>query len=753
MVLRTAPLALPAFFLVSAIAVGHQTIVTSVPLAGALLALGVAKARRPGVCIAASALGLLAAWGQPEAIREIPVPIDSRRPVVATGRVIDEWRRVEYGWQSRVVVRSLRQGYQVVPWRASLRLSVGGSERPGLGARVRASGYLRRASGLANIPPTEPGIWGLNVKSVRLLELRGSRSLVSRGVGQIRNRLEEGLESLPRGRGRALLEVLLLGRGDQLIRRDRQTVRRFGVAHLFAVSGLHVAILGAGVYLLLAPTPRAMRIATSLCVVVFYTVLTGGRPSILRAGLMAGVAALSLLAGRPAAGLQSLAVATSLMVAWSPGLVLDTGFQLTASATAGIVWLAPMIASRLPAWLPAGIKRSVAASLAAQFGCGPFIWPKFAMICPVSIPLNVIAVPWTAGLLALSMFWGASTLIAPGLSVTIGSWIDTLAAPLDWLGRVVPSALITWPVSMTFMQAIVSTVLALLSILVRLRGPLRLTLVSLALLSFTGPAPMSHVDLTMLDVGQGDAILLRDGRHTALIDGGGWPRADIAARVLLPFFAGQGIRQIDTLIVTHSDTDHCQGVADLATYIPTGAVFVSGRGLQSTCSDRLADLPGVDLRTLSSGESTAVGRWRVRAIHPTDGGLGAGNNDSLVLRVDGLGRSALLTGDIEEGAEDQILRRQPRELLEADILKVAHHGSRTSTSESFLRAVSPRLALISAGRRNRYGHPSSEVVDRLRRRGVTVLRTDRDGMVRLVFNENGATRIERFGLATADRLD
>lgn len=728
-------------------------IVTSVPLAGALLALGVANARRSGVCLAASALGLLAAWGQPEAVREIPVPIDSRRPVEATGRVIDEWRRVEYGWQTRVAVRSLRQGCRVVPWQVSLRLLVGGQERPGLGARVRASGYLRRASGLANIPPTEPGIWGLTVKSARLLELRGKRSLVSRGVGQIRSRLEEGLALLPRERGRALLEVLLLGRGDQLIRKDRQTVRRFGVAHLFAVSGLHVAILGAGVYLLLAPTPRAMRIATSLCVVVFYTVLTGGRPSILRAGLMAGVAALSLLAGRPAAGLQSLAVATSLMVAWSPGLVLDTGFQLTASATAGIVWLAPMIASTLPAWLPAGIKRSVAASLAAQFGCGPWIWPRFAMICPVSIPLNVIAVPWMAGLLALSMLWGASALIAPGgLSVTIGTWIDTLAAPLDWLGRVAPSALITWPVSMTFVQAIVSAMLALLSILVRFRGPLRLVLASLALLSFTGPAPMSHVDLTMLDVGQGDAILLRDGRHTALIDGGGWPRADIASRVLLPFFAGQGIRQVDTLIVTHSDTDHCQGVADLATYISTGAVFVSRRGLQSTCSDRLAALPGVDLRTLSSGEFTTVGRWQVRAIHPTDSGRGGGNNDSLVLRVNGLGRSALLTGDIEEGAEAQILRRHPRELLEADILKVAHHGSRTSTSDSFLRAVSPRLALISAGRRNRYGHPSSEVVDRLRRRGVTVLRTDRDGMLRLVFYENGTTRIERFGLATADGL-
>jgi competence protein ComEC len=359
--------------------------------------------------------------------------------------------------------------------------------------------------------------------------------------------------------------------------------------------------------------------------------------------------------------------------------------------------------------------------------------------------LNLVAVPWMALLLTGCLLWGILALIEPELGARSTPMIDLLAQPLSFLGAIPPGPWLSWPVSLTFVEASIAALGLLGALILRRTVFIRVLALAVALLFFHGPAAEPTAELVMLDVGQGDSLLLRDGRRATLIDGGGWPRADIAARVLVPVLAARGVRFLDSLIVTHSDIDHCQGIADLAHYIPVSEVVMASDSRGSPCIRRLTELPWIALRETEAGDSWSLGRWRLRTIHPERESSLRGNNGSLVLQVSGFGKRILLTGDIERAAELAILRREPGTSLASHILKVAHHGSGTSSSDPFLRAVSPRLGLISAGRTNRYGHPSPLVIDRFRRAGVFILRTDRDGMVRLSFRDDGAMRIERIG--------
>jgi competence protein ComEC len=248
----------------------------------------------------------------------------------------------------------------------------------------------------------------------------------------------------------------------------------------------------------------------------------------------------------------------------------------------------------------------------------------------------------------------------------------------------------------------------------------------------------------MLDVGQGDAILLRDGDRAILVDGGGWRGGDIGGRALLPALLGEGVRSLDAVVMTHPDGDHCSGLVDIAAYLPVREVWMAPGWNPESCAGRLLALPGVRPRFLSRGMKVTLGRWRLTALHPEADDRHPVNERSLVLLAEVRRRRVLLTGDIESWAEHD-LADCCGPALRADILKVAHHGSRTSSTETFLDAVRPRLALISVGINNLYHHPSPEVVKRLGDHHARVLRTDRSGEIAVWFGKGGRMRIETPG--------
>jgi len=197
------------------------------------------------------------------------------------------------------------------------------------------------------------------------------------------------------------------------------------------------------------------------------------------------------------------------------------------------------------------------------------------------------------------------------------------------------------------------------------------------------------------------------------------------------------VRRLDAVVLTHPDLDHCGGLADIASYLRIGVLWTIHDWPRSPCWRELQLDEWLEKRWIHAGDILRAGRWRLAVLAPPGDEKRGDNDRSVVIQARAGGHRILLTGDIERGGEAALLRRWPQRVLASEVLKVAHHGSRTSSSAPFLAAVKPRLALISSGRFNPYHHPSASVLRRLARSGTRILRTDRMGMVRLRFASGG----------------
>lgn len=830
--LRAAPAVLPALGVLAGAAAGLHLAWLPVPLALALLAASIALGGHGGRLIGGLAAGLLAAatgTGPPAA----PWPgIAPARPVAVEGRAVAPWRRLEWGWRGELAVERMVQGRTVVAEPRRLAIEVAGDEPPpARGSLLRARGYLGRPAGYANRIAVPPGPWRLRVKTRRLLDVLAPPGRIDRVADAMRRRVEEALAegAVPgggdgglSGPGPALARALVLGEPDDLPPRWRRGLRRAGLAHLLAVSGLHAGLVAAVALLATAPLPRPVRIVFALAAVAGYLAVVGPRPSLLRASGMVLVAGVGVMTRRGPASGNALAVVAAALALARPELVADVGFRLTVSATAGIVFLAPRLDA---AWRREGegrrrkldlaeeraagrlflggrrarflratgrwLRRGLAATAGAQLASLPLALPVFHLGSWAAPALNLVAVPYTALALAACLAWTATALLSPETSGAMLPLLDRVAAPFGWpsLGPPAPwgtvaavapaaaswafaaitAAWLLWPRR----RAWLLPVLSILAFVVwrgapevdPRRSPRMVTPQTASADGFASlagsarepspprlprpfyPASADPVSLTLLDVGQGDAILLRSGGRSLLVDGGGWRHGDFGGRVLLPALLGEGVHRLDAVALTHPDADHCHGLAQVASYLPVAEVWLAPHWTGDDCADELAATPTARTVHLAAGGARRLGAWRIEVLHPewpARRGAGAAakapNRYSLVLGAEAHGRCVLLTGDLDQAGERALVRRFPE--LRCDLLKVGHHGSKTSTGRALLASFAPRAALISAGRGNPYGHPASEVVDRLERAGATILRTDLHGLVRLSWTLGSPLSIE-----------
>lgn len=597
------------------------------------------------------------------------------------------------------------------------------------GQRVRLAGRLE--------PPLTGDLLTAVLSAQGNPQLLGRPPPWQRAAGAVRSGLQRasaGLPTLVRG----LLPGLVDGDTSQLDPVLANSFRVAGLTHLVAVSGTNCAIMVGTVALLLRrlrASPRTIAVLGGL-VLVGFVIIARPSPSVLRAAVMAAIALAALAGGRQRAGLPLLAGSSLLLLLWRPNLAVDLGFALSVAATAALLTIAPGWAEALARRrIPAGLAEPVAVAAAAHLATAPLIVAISGRLSLVAIPANVLAEPVVAAATVLGVLAAVTSVLwlpAAVLFAQLAGW------PCRWLVWVagyfgtLPGAALPWPSGVAG-----GGLLALLTIvgwwLCRRPGPRRL-LAAAVVVALLVQIPVRSVVLgwpppgwlvVACDVGQGDALALNAGAGAAvLIDAGPDPvPVDRCLREL-------HIDRLPLVVLSHFHLDHVGGLAGVVHQRTVGRVLgspladpVSGvRLVNATLAPRgLTVQPAVVGSTLTVGAVRLEVLGPVRSYHSTHSDP---NNSSVVLRATVAGVRILLPGDAEVEAQDDLLAAGTD--LRADILKVPHHGSAYSDA-SFLGAVHARVALISVGLHNDYGHPSPLLLAELARLDLPVGRTDRDG--------------------------
>ncbi|MEO8190839.1 MAG: DNA internalization-related competence protein ComEC/Rec2 [Acidobacteriota bacterium] len=776
-----APAALAAIAFVSGIALGARA--TSAPTGtGALLlavlcaALFAARLRRGAGRLAsrAAAALLFAALGFAEGRIRLAAPARAAAETFAAlpppadridrveGVLLDFWTGAPPRAHGRLRAERLWDGGRWKPFRAEVFLFISGEQAivPDRGDRVVAVGKLR----LEGLPASDRDIvlpwpmFRLSTKSA--LRLESPRTTPLSVLAALNRWLYARLAAARPGDAafdrdvRGPLAAILLGRTSGLDRGMVARYRRGGLYHLLVISGLHVG-LAAGMALLalrLLSLRGFRRDALLFTVVILFVVVGGANPPAVRAALVFTVFILTRLLERPVAAAQVIGLSALVLFAAAPEQLYAIGTLLTFAAVCGIAAFAAPLRARLPG-RPAFLIAGLAAAVAAQIGTAPLLLWRFNVVSAGAWITAPIAIPLAGALIAV----GAALLASLAVGVPAGALIALFAA-----GSRTLEALAERTAGIAFLRPTPSlratiAVPALLAAGMLLRGRLRIgafasaAVVFLALAVRSGPpGPARGFSLEALDVGQGDAFLLRWTSHAVLIDGGGpfdLEARDFGRTRLLPKLLDRGVTRLDAALVTHPHPDHALGVFALLDEIPVGALWVSDGDDEANLYRDLraaASIRAVSVRALRPG---TVVRWNGATLSVLRSGgrptkRDSTNNQSVVAMFERQGRRALLTGDAGAPAEAELLRKDPRALA-ADVLKVGHHGSRGSTLPAFLSAVSPRAALISCGRENRFGHPAPETLGSLAAAHVRVFRTDLDSDILLELLPGGTTRVHK----------
>ena len=533
-----------------------------------------------------------------------------------------------------------------------------------------------------------------------------------------------------------------------------------GIVHMLSISGLHVAIIAAAVRLLflaLRLRPAAASIATMVVIAVYLAVI-GAPPPALRSGVMLGLAALARLSQRPlsAWGVLALGAAAPLV---SPRTVTDLGYQLSvlgmASLIAGGLLARKWIAPRLTGWRAAMATVALISTLATLVSAPLVAWyfGRVSLIAPVT---NIAATPVMAVLqptlfLALVLSpWPAAARFVAGAAHPMLAAFSGIAA----LGAGVPGACLT--VAPTLVTALLAGAAAI-ALLVACASyfparPLAVCLGALAAAAWMPDvlqAPQG-MELHVIDVGQGDAVAVRTPRGRWILTDAGraWPGGDAGRATVIPYLRRFG-GPIALFVLTHPHADHVGGAASVFKALhPAGYWDGAFAGTSEPYHASLvaADSAHVPWHRAHPGESLVVDGVVFRVLAPDSAwtvDLRDPNAASVVTLVRYGSTRFLLMGDAERGEEERLVARYG-DGLRAAVLKVGHHGSKTSSTDEFLAAVRPRVAIISVGAGNSYGHPSPEVLQALTRTGAAVLRTDQEGSI-VIRSDGRAIEVEESG--------
>lgn len=721
--------------------------------AGACAVLGRPAASLALLCAAALVAGSV--WGGVRIARTEPPRLDL--PTVVRGTVVLDTPMVpdgRGGRRGRAVVERLdaRDGPPIPPGTRLLLDLSGSGAPPPVGTRLRVEGPLAPAYG-----PRSPGWWRswlarqgvaarLRPDTTRAEGRRGGpRGLRDRWREWAGRHAGAGLD----GDRAAIVRGMALGGGSGLSEEAARDFRDAGLWHLLAVSGQNVAVVAVATMALLGALGLRRRTAVvgAGALMILYCLACDGGASVARAGIVGGLGLLAEVRSSPRERWYLMLVGLAVLLAQQPRALGDPGLQLSFAAVAGLFLLAPPFAAWLEGWMPARIADLAALAAAASLATAPVVVWHFGRLSLAGLALNVVAVPLAAPIVVLALAGLAAGALVPVAGVAL-AWVAGLGAGILLLAArgasAVPGAAVDMPAGTA--PAFILAALAPLALwgvarpggsAERLRAlpwaGIGLLVVALAAGAWTlgrpGPLPPwpATATLTALDIGQGDAILLRSPEGAAVVVDTGPPGSPAPVVAAL---RRAGVRRLDALVMTHDSLDHIGGVTDILRRFPVGVVFhpphpIDGWQPAARAAIAAAGEAGVPVREIRAGARVALGRWRLRVLSPA-GRRPAGadpNPYSLVALASAGPLDALLTADAESDALSALVTGS------VDVLKVSHHGSEDTGLPAELTRLRPRLALISAGEANPFRHPRPQTLAALAARRVPVWRTDLSGDV------------------------
>ncbi|WP_458412435.1 DNA internalization-related competence protein ComEC/Rec2 [Schinkia sp. CFF1] len=561
------------------------------------------------------------------------------------------------------------------------------------------------------------------------------------------------------------VQALIFGDRQEISPTIEEDFQQFGLVHLLAISGSHVVLMVAVIFYIFVRLGLTREKAFLLLIVLlpFYMVLAGGSPSVVRACLAALLVLGAMQFKLRFHPLDALSFVFLLMILVEPYYITDIGFQLSFLVSFSLIVSAYTIMKIYESYW----QQLFIVTMIAQISSLPLVLLYNFEISLVSLPLNLIFVPLVSiiilpvSIVSLFILYVSKTLAIIPLSIlstiidfsikildltkNLSTFALAFGKPEEWLLLVYYVVIIYFFISWEKHKRMLKAKRALLLLLL------------VFVYHWFSPYISNEGKVTMIDVGQGDSILIELPFRKAvyLIDTGGivnfsekkeWQQRkkkfEVGEDIITPLLKAKGIRSIDKLILTHGDLDHIGGTEAVLNHFNVKEIITNNKKNESSKSKeeiqlyRLMDEKNIPIKEVKTGDFWKNGDFTFYILGPI-GNEDSQNNQSIVLYTTLGGKRWLFTGDLEKEGESQLLRRFPN--LQTDFIKIGHHGSNTSTSTAFLEQLNPKLALISVGKNNRFGHPHPEVIGTLHDHQIGILRTDKNGAICYQFIGNKGT--------------
>ena len=588
----------------------------------------------------------------------------------------------------------------------------------------------------------------------------GAREVVEIWKTEMMNRCEKIYPDEEAG----ILEAMLFGEKSELSGDIKELYQAAGISHVLVISGLHISLLALAVAGILRRLgfPMPVWVILSVGVLAGYGILIGQPTTAVRALLMFFVLQGARLLGRSYDLLSALAFAGILMLLDNPDLILDGGCRLSFCAVIGVGWY---VSEKNKIFRSIGEKEkrknrgkggkgSSVGAILENIRAGWYLWlftlpvmlDTFYQVSVVGILWNLVAIP----LLPVIIASGGLGVVLAGWNIFLGSLAGSPAYGMLQLYREIGNISEKLPVGMWTpgqpSKPVIAGYYLVIFLLVLVEKQLikrekrwkifpGMELCSMLLLLLLMAHPWQQREkITFLDVGQGDASLLQSGGQTLLLDGGSTSQKNVGTYVILPYIKQQGISCLEAVVLTHTDQDHINGVTEVLEEGKKGWLTVKNlmypywmEGTeQGKQLKKLAEEAGASCRKIRAGDRLTIGKAEAVVLYPKEQEkIAEPNAGSLVLFWKWEGVQAMFTGDLPEEKERELLQNLPA----CEILQVGHHGSATSTCREFLEQVQPSLAVISCAMKNRYGHPSPDTVDRLKKTGCEIRYTMKSGAI------------------------